>query len=230
MTNLTKQVHFTLVVLAGTMTMVSTAIAEQTDNDSRAKRFIARHEATVRPLEIESARCWWDANITGSDAAFRKKEQIETRLDLLLADHETFAELKAIKEQPLRDPLLARQIAVLYLQYLGRQIDPELIKEMSARSNAVEKAYSVFRAKVGKKALTENEVHEVLRTFEGFRPAAGGLGSEQGRGADPRAGRRQAGPSAESRSPATRLQRLLRDAACLVRIDPRASAQAVRRA
>ena len=60
--------------------------------------------------------------------------------------------------------MLARQIAVLYLQYLGQQIDPELIKEMSARSNAVEKAYSVYRARVGGKELTENEVHDVLRT------------------------------------------------------------------
>ena len=53
---------------------------------------------------------------------------------------------------------------MLYLQYLGQQIDPELIKEMSARSNAVEKAYGVYRAKVGGKELTENEVHDVLRT------------------------------------------------------------------
>ena len=142
----------------------STAVAQPEDNDSRAKRFIARHGATVRPLETESSRCWWEANTTGSDAAFRKKEEIETRLDLLLADRETFAELKAIKEQPIRDPLVARQIAVLYLQYLGQQIDPELIKEMSARSNAVEKAYGVFRAKVAGKELTENEVHDVLRT------------------------------------------------------------------
>lgn len=151
-------------VLAGVTMMVSTALAEQSGNDSRARQFIARHEATIRPLEVESSRCWWEANTTGSDKAFQKKEEIETRLDLLLANRETFAVLKAIRQQPLRDPLLARQIAVLYLQYLGRQIDPELIKEMSARSNAVEKAYSVFRARVGGKELTENEVHDVLRT------------------------------------------------------------------
>ena len=35
---------------------------------------------------------------------------------------------------------------------------------MSARSNAVEKAYSVYRAEVGGKELTENEVRDVLRT------------------------------------------------------------------
>jgi peptidyl-dipeptidase A len=146
--------------------MCSVAVAQENDNDSRARRFIARHEAAVRPLELESARCWWNANTTGSDEAFRKKQEIETRLDLLLANRETFAELKAIKQQPIGDPLVARQIAVLYLQYLGRQIDPELIKEMSARSNAVEKAYTVYRAEVGGKKLTENEVYDVLRTSQ----------------------------------------------------------------
>jgi len=138
-------------VLAGALNMPSVAIAEPKDNDTRARQFIARHEATVRPLEIESSRCWWQANTTGSDEAFRKKEEIETRLDLLLANRETFTELKAIRQQPIHDRLVARQIAVLYLQYLGRQIEPELIKEISARSNAVEKAYSVFRVRVAER-------------------------------------------------------------------------------
>jgi peptidyl-dipeptidase A len=138
--------------------------AEPNDNDTRARQFIANHEANVRPLEIEVNRCWWEANITGSDAAFSKKEEIETRLDLYLAQGERFAELKAIHDRPIRDPLVARQIAVLYLQYLPQQIDHELIKEMSALSNAVEKAFGVYRAKVGGKDLTENEVRDVLRT------------------------------------------------------------------
>ncbi len=156
--------HLALALLAGTTIMLSTAMAAQPDNDARAKQFIARHEAAVRPLETESNRRWWEANTTGSDEAFRKKEEIETRLNLLLANRETFAELKAIHAQPIHDPLVARQVAVLYLQYLGQQIDPELIKEMLAHSNAVEKAYSVFRAKVDGKELTENEVRNVLRT------------------------------------------------------------------
>jgi peptidyl-dipeptidase A len=158
-------VHFPilLAVLAGAMLMTTFA-AQASDNDAAAKQFIARHEATIRPWEIESSRCWWEANTTGSDKAFQKKEEIETRLGLLLADHKTFAQLKAIKSQPIADPLVARQVAVLYLQYLGRQIDPELIKEMSARSNAVEKAFSNYRARVDGKELTENQVRDILRT------------------------------------------------------------------
>ena len=67
----------------------------------------------MRPLETESWHRWWEANITGSDEAFHKKEQIEIRLNLLLANRETFAELKAIHARPIADKLLARQIEVL---------------------------------------------------------------------------------------------------------------------
>ncbi len=155
-------------VLAGVAMTFTTASAAPSsvgaaDNDAHARQFIARHEATIRPLETESNRRWWEANITGSDEAFKKKEEIETRLNLLLADHETFAELKAIHAQPSTDKLLAREIEVLYLQYLGQQIDPALIKEMAALSNEVEKAFGVFRAKVDGKELTENDVRDVLR-------------------------------------------------------------------
>jgi peptidyl-dipeptidase A len=143
--------------------MSISAAAETTDNDALARRFVARHEAAVRPLETESSRRWWEANITGSDEAFHKKEEIETRLNLLLANRETFAELKAIHARPIVDKLLARQIEVLYLEYLGQQIDPGLIKETAALSNAVEKAYGVFRARVDGKELTENDVRDVLR-------------------------------------------------------------------
>ena len=48
------------------------------DNDARARRFIAAHEAAVRPLEIEVARAWWEANVTGKDEAYRHKEEAET--------------------------------------------------------------------------------------------------------------------------------------------------------
>jgi peptidyl-dipeptidase A len=136
---------------------------EPRDADARAAQFLQMHEATVRPLEIEVNRLWWTANISGNDDDYRKKEEAETRLDVRLSDPKTFAELKAIKEGRLSDPLVSRQIAVLYLQYLAKQVDPELLKAMLAKSNAVEKAFNVYRPKVDGKEMSDNDVREVLR-------------------------------------------------------------------
>ena len=134
------------------------------DRNAPARRFIENYERVVRPLEIEAGRWNWTASITGTDDDFRKKEKVETELELKLADPKTFAELKAIHGHPPTDPLLRRQIEVLYLEYLPNQVDPELLKQMLAESNLVEKTFYVFRPVIDGRETTDNEVRRVLTT------------------------------------------------------------------
>jgi peptidyl-dipeptidase A len=129
---------------------------------ARARRFIEYYDATVRPLEVEASRLSWIANVTGKDEDYAKKQAAEDKLDLCLSDPRWFGELKAIKESRIRNPLLARQIAVVYLEYLGRQVPPELLKKISAKSNAVERAFNVYRYDVGGKKLTDNDISRIL--------------------------------------------------------------------
>ena len=56
------------------------------ENDARAKRFVERYDATVRPLEIAAARAFWNANVTGKEADFQKKQEAEEKLELSLSD------------------------------------------------------------------------------------------------------------------------------------------------
>jgi peptidyl-dipeptidase A len=153
-----------VLLLVGQIVFIGRLVAAEPAGtaDARAKRFIERHEANVRPMEIEVNRLWWTANITGKEADFQKKQAAEEKLDLYLADPQRFAELKAVKLAGVSDRLLARQIAVLYLQYLEQQIPTELMKKMVARSNAVEQAFNVFRPKLGGKEITDNDVRKIL--------------------------------------------------------------------
>jgi len=132
-----------------------------------ARKFIAEHEARMRPLEKEVSLAWWRANVTGSDEEFKAKEEAQNRLDAALADRARFAELKQIRTQlaPLRerDETVAREIEILHLQYLEKQVDPELLKKMTARANAVEKAFNVYRARADGQELTDSEVRKVLK-------------------------------------------------------------------
>jgi peptidyl-dipeptidase A len=176
---------FGSLVLATAMVVVGgAAVAEgAADDDARAGKFIAKHEAAIKPMEIEVARRWWTANITGKDEDYRLKQEAETRLELRLADPKTFAELKAIHAGRLSDRLQARQIQVLYLQYLARQVDPELLKAILARSNKIEQAFNVYRPKVAGKELTDSQIRRVLRTSSdsGERQAAWAASKEVGR-------------------------------------------------
>ena len=169
----------------------------------------------MRPLEIAGSKAWWNANITGKDEDFKRKEEAQNRIDEALANRDAFEEVKDLKEhrKEIDDPTLARCIDVLYLAYLEKQVDPDLLKKMVAKANAVEKAFNVFRAKVDGKEMTDSEVREMLKILERLRAAQGGLGGEQGRRRRSRGRPQGAGQAAQRGGREARLQELSRAAA-----------------
>jgi peptidyl-dipeptidase A len=141
------------------------AVAAEADGkgEAMARRFVEYYETTVRPLEIDAAKAFWTANVTGKEEDFAKKQETEEKFELCLADPQRFAELKAIQQAGVADRLLARQVDVLYLEYLAKQVPPELLKKMLAKSNAIERAFNVFRPTVGGKTMTDNDLRTILR-------------------------------------------------------------------
>jgi len=131
--------------------------------EDKARTLIDEHVAQIRPLELEANLTWWNANISGKDEDFAAKEAAQNRLDAALANAERFAALKALRASPLTDPILKRQVEVLYLAYLEKQVDPELLRKITAKANAVEKAFNAYRAKVGSTEMTDSEVRKVLK-------------------------------------------------------------------
>src|SRR5947209_20475404 len=91
----------------------------------RARKFLEAHTKKLRPLEVEAAIAWWDANVSGKDEDFARKEKTQNRIDEALADAAAFAEVKALKGQgkDIEDPILRRAVEVLYLTYLEKQVD-----------------------------------------------------------------------------------------------------------
>lgn len=149
-------------ILLSMASLAATAAGKNSENDARAKRFVEYYDATVRPLVVEVNRLDWTANVTGHEEDFAKKQAAEARLDQCLADAKRFAELKAIRKSGVSDPLLARQIEILYLRHLGKQVPPELLGKMSAKENAVQRTFNVFRPRVGDRELTNNDIRKIL--------------------------------------------------------------------
>jgi peptidyl-dipeptidase A len=138
--------------------------AEITDG---AAELIKNHVAKLRPLEIQSGIAWWNANISGKDEDFKKKEEAQNAIDAALSDKNMFVSVKAFKEAVDRgrivDEKIARQIQLLYLQYLEKQVAPELLKKITAKANAVEQQFNVFRAKVDGQEIADSKVRSTLK-------------------------------------------------------------------
>jgi peptidyl-dipeptidase A len=150
-----------VIVMVLSIGFAQTARAQNPAEDAR--KFLQEQEQKIQPLQVETNRAWWNANVSGKDEDFAAKEAAENRLNEALADTERFARLKRIQAGKIDDKVLARTIDVLYLQYLEKQVDPALLKRMTAKANTIEKAFNVFRAKVGDKSYTDGEVRQILQ-------------------------------------------------------------------
>ncbi|HEX9652643.1 MAG TPA: M2 family metallopeptidase, partial [bacterium] len=106
----------------------------------------------------------------------QKSADLEIQLSKVHANKDDFAKLKRFKESNyVTDPLLKRQLDVLYNDYLGNQIDEKKLEEIIKLSKEIEKKFSTFRGEVdglpapvrtggqaGKK-MTDNEIEETLK-------------------------------------------------------------------
>src|SRR5262245_59214046 len=152
--------------LAAGIAGVFPLMADEATTD-KAKSFIAAHEVKFKPLDRRAGIAWWDANISGKDEDFARKEAAQNAIDAALADPQAFAAVKELKDASkagkIDDKVAARCIDVLYLAYLEKQVDPELLKKIVSKANDVEKTFNRYRAKVDGKRMTDSEVRKVLK-------------------------------------------------------------------
>ncbi|HQL53354.1 MAG: M2 family metallopeptidase [Phycisphaerae bacterium] len=146
--------------------LVTTMATGQTAQNDAHQRFAALRDAYLakfKPLFLESETAWWEANITGADAAYARKTAADQALVDLHSDHAVFAQLKELKEAGgVTDPTLRRELDVVYRSFLAGQADPQLQKQIVALENDVEQIFNTHRSPVGDKILTENEVRDIL--------------------------------------------------------------------
>jgi len=139
------------------------AAKENATPDAAAQAFVAGYEQEIRPLEITLNLAWWKANTSGKDEDFAAKVEAQNKYDAALSNSERFAELKKLKDAKIKDPILARQIDVLYRIYLEKQVEPELLNRITSKANEIEQAFNVYRAKLNGKEIADSEVRKILK-------------------------------------------------------------------
>ncbi|HWL94350.1 MAG TPA: M2 family metallopeptidase [Phycisphaerae bacterium] len=152
-----------IAAIALTIPISLTGCARQNELE---KEFAQMHEAYLaeyRPVAVEAERAWWNAATTGSDEAFAKKESYDKQIVELHGNKDRYARLKALKDSGrVDDPMLARELDVMYRAHVPGQADPELQKKIIAIQTEVEKVFTNHRADVDGKQLSENDVRDVL--------------------------------------------------------------------
>jgi len=139
------------------------AAAPQTPAEVEFVSLCDGYESRFKPLFMTSAKAWWEASTTGSDAAFQSKQAAENKLVELHADKTTFGKIKTLREGGgVKDPVMARQLDVMYRAFLPGQADPELQKRIIGIQNECEQIFNTHRGMVKGQEVTENDIRKIL--------------------------------------------------------------------
>jgi len=132
--------------------------------ENELKEFITAHVEKIKPLEKQANLAWWDAAVTGDPKAYDRSSAMQLQIRRVYSDPKDFAFLKEMKKSgQVKDPLLARQLTVLYNTYLANQIEPELLKQIVELGTQIEKNFSTFRGAIDGKKVTDNEIKDILK-------------------------------------------------------------------
>jgi peptidyl-dipeptidase A len=153
-----------IIVTILTISLLVSCSTRQEKMEKRMQAFITAYEAKIIPLYKEMNLTSWNANISGTDADLALSEKAEFAYEKVFTDTKDFKELKEIKESgAVQDAILARQLDLLYDEYLGGQVDTSLIAEKLRMETGINKKYLNFRVIVDNKELSDNQVEEILR-------------------------------------------------------------------
>ena len=139
--------------------------SKQEKMENRLKRFITTHEEKAVPLYRDMSLTSWDANVTGTQEAWKKSEEASFAYAKIFTDPVSFGELKQIRESgSVSDPILARELELLYMSFLGGQVDTAMLAEQIRMETEIGMKYSNFRVTLGSRQISDNEVENILRT------------------------------------------------------------------
>jgi len=160
-----------LMVFAGlalATSLLSSPLAAVASDDvtNHARKFLDAHTAKLRPLQIAAAKGRWDWSNEQNDKDHFRMTDARRRIEEALADAEAFKEVKDLKEhrKDIDDKTIARCIDVLYLTYLEKQADTDLLNQMTAKWDKVAHAFYEFRPIVDGKEWDDSQVRQALWT------------------------------------------------------------------
>jgi len=127
---------------------------------------VAQLEARIKPLEIAAAHAWWDAANFVSDETEARRVAADVALRDALADPEAFAAIRDAREQRDLDPLVARQLDVLFDGFAPQQVPAALRTRIVELEAQVEGTFNAFRGDLDGTPVDDNEIAKILRASD----------------------------------------------------------------
>jgi peptidyl-dipeptidase A len=126
--------------------------------------FVDETAEELRPLEVAYNRASWDAATQGTAASNQREKETQARLLRFWADPDRFQTAKRLYEANHPDPLVSRQIKLLYLASARAQQTEAEIQSLTELEADVRSTYYSFRAEIDGAKVSDNDLDRILKT------------------------------------------------------------------
>jgi peptidyl-dipeptidase A len=133
---------------------------------SDADQLVVELERRLRPLEIELALAWWEANTAASPEAEQRRADADLAHRAALADADMFRAVREARSSDGLDPLVRRQLDVVHDSCAPHQVPDDLRRRLVGLETSVEATYNSFRGSLDGERVDDNTILEILRTSD----------------------------------------------------------------
>ena len=134
------------------------------DRQAALERLVGELVGELEPLQRQYNEAIWLASVTGDRVHEQEGARLDARIRTMFARPEPYATLCALRDAGgVPDPHLQRQLTLLINDHRAHQIPPAMIERMVTIEKALESRFNNFRAELGGRAVTDNEIRHVLR-------------------------------------------------------------------
>lgn len=127
-------------------------------------KYLKEFEEKFKELSIKGSLAYWNASINSTEENWNKVTKYQLEIIELLRDRNNFKEIKKLHSNLSEfNPLIQREIEILYKEFLPNQYDKDKLEEITNLQNKIENVFSSFRTSLDGKVLTDNDVDEILK-------------------------------------------------------------------
>lgn len=135
-------------------------------NQREAQAFIDSLSNILEPLQTTTMQVYWEATSTGNDSLFRQYSDYEVRLMKVYNNSAAFQKIKQFSSQEIKDPILARQVKIVYNEFLINQVDTIAQKQIAELYGGLFSKFQRHSYKIDNAEVPVSKLREVLRKSE----------------------------------------------------------------
>ena len=133
--------------------------------EEKLKKFIEDYISKTAGLEKRKHKAYFNAAVTGRKKYYDLYSRLEFEHTSILGNRKDFEFLSSVQDSvSVSNPMLKRQARLLYFVFKAHQVPSDIQEEIIGLETRVANKFSLFRAGVDGKSLTDNQVDSILES------------------------------------------------------------------